>query len=855
MTFGNYIYQDNTSQSRQNAINQIIDTADKLEAGHLKAVETASELKTAIGSLDFNEKDAWLKDELLQGLEKTINDNIQYGNMYYALSDLVATQSNIFSDARVTGRLKSQQAHKAFIEATDKRTDITEDKKEWIKYLNPYHYEDNVGKDGRILEGTIWTPTRNINSDFDYSSIIIKAINQVAKPDSFSKQTITYVDKNGNPVDIKSNPYGVWGATIQRENSSEVTKLTYDEIESAIDSLLNSTPGALESLKNDYEFAIWYYNNHNGDDKYNVTIGNGNNGFISPEDFKKRMFKGSIDAAKYTKTSQKVSDKILSANYANGGMNLSDKSGIVKDPVTIGMQVQGTPIKTNYKFYDNAKNNIDKSIYSAKTIGSKYGFNYNITDENFLENINKIKAEIIATSQINGSALNQTDIDELNRLQEDYLLNKTNIENLKNGYLLGLTEKEQKEYQYQFDFVNGLGRETLTNDNPYYKKFTDIKNRLNSSALIDNNGDININIKLKNYKKLTKYLKDNNINLLDYDIVMNGTNLIIPNNDSSILLMSNIYDNIDVSLSNPPYYEPLSVVFEPFSKLINETNSKLNKTMNNALKDNTEVTYNTTILPSFSYATIGNEISTEGDRLRKVALDEISNKLSHANLSQYKVLTHIDKDGKPTNKIDYTNFEEIESGEERNNLRNIITGAINKGNFSIAPINDRIYGPSTIITILADPDSNGKYKQKAAEYLIPGLISDNATELWRTDSNVIASNEINRLDLRPGQTTLSLYETDFPQLGQINITSLGNQLYTVQYQNKFSSPINTNIATRLHHYSKELELAKQAIKKGEQLQVENAKQIVDEYSKLLSQITGIDYYVINNDLSVDLGLK
>ena len=71
MTFGNYIYSDNLAQSRQALVNQLINTSDKLEAGHMKAVEAASQLKTTIGNLDFNEKDNWLKDELLTELETT----------------------------------------------------------------------------------------------------------------------------------------------------------------------------------------------------------------------------------------------------------------------------------------------------------------------------------------------------------------------------------------------------------------------------------------------------------------------------------------------------------------------------------------------------------------------------------------------------------------------------------------------------------------------------------------------------------------------------------------------------------------------------------------------------------------
>ena len=114
MTFGNYIYQDNTSQSRQAAVNQLIDTADNLEAGHLKAVETASQLKTTIANLDMNEAEDGFKQQLQADLEQIIENNVQYGNMYYALDDIIKKSGDILSNPAVIGRLKTQQEYKAF---------------------------------------------------------------------------------------------------------------------------------------------------------------------------------------------------------------------------------------------------------------------------------------------------------------------------------------------------------------------------------------------------------------------------------------------------------------------------------------------------------------------------------------------------------------------------------------------------------------------------------------------------------------------------------------------------------------------------------------------------------------------
>ena len=155
MTFGNYIYQDNTSQSRQAAINQIINTADKLEAGHLKAVETASTLKQTIGSLPFNENEEELRQSLLTELETTINNNIQYENMYYALDDIIKLGGDLFTRKDVTSALRNQNSYKLFMDELEKSTNIPEQMKEMYKEKNPYN-RIAIEKDGNVVGYKDW---------------------------------------------------------------------------------------------------------------------------------------------------------------------------------------------------------------------------------------------------------------------------------------------------------------------------------------------------------------------------------------------------------------------------------------------------------------------------------------------------------------------------------------------------------------------------------------------------------------------------------------------------------------------------------------------------------------------------
>ena len=553
MTFGNYIFQDNTNQSRQNAINQIINTADKLEAGHLKAVETASQLRTAIGSLDFNEKDAWLKDELLQGLEKTINDNIQYGNMYYALDELIATQGNIFSDPRVTGRLKSQQAYKAFINATNKRTDITEDEKEWLRELNPYHYEDNIGESGRILEGKTWTPSKNLGSDVDLSTLMIKAINNVAHKKIRSGEKIVYKDAQGNVVDIKTNPGGVAGASIMEENGTEREWLSKEDIKGAIDAMINTTPGAQEYIKNQYDLALWYHNKHKNDEGYSDPYGiTYKDEELLFDDYKWSLFNQGIDAASYEYVKTKTSQNIMTPTYTNGG---GSGYGTDIDNIVGGIYGIGRPTQEKIDLQQQYKQTEDNAISGLTSIASQLGLNGFVIDENnpslsFDNAINGIKNNLYSnaytTEESKNNAINA--IKSIKKLQEDYNLAKENENNLKNPRALGLTGSNAEDYYQASSFINDFNEGTLDATNKYYKSFMDKYDNIFKDEDGKPVASKTISLEPDRARKCQQWCKDNNIDLTDFGINFSGNNIVVPKNKQAAMAVAKMLNE------NPSYH-------------------------------------------------------------------------------------------------------------------------------------------------------------------------------------------------------------------------------------------------------------------------------------------------------------
>lgn len=269
MTFGNYIYQDNTSQSRQAAINQLIDTADNLEAGHLKAVEAASQLKTTIANLDMNEAEDGFKQQLQADLEQTIENNVQYGNMYYALDNIIKKSGDILSNPAVIGRLKAQKDYKAFMEDLDKRTDIPEYLKNMYrdKKMNPYHYEDKV-ENGQIVGGSKWNPNYRPVSHVDEIKIIEEALKLIKPDENSAWGSYYFVDANNNKIDPLKSQGNIKDIALYDHTTGQRIELTPNHIKKALEALYDANTAIRESSEQD----MLYSNYNNPDYKTNLDL-------------------------------------------------------------------------------------------------------------------------------------------------------------------------------------------------------------------------------------------------------------------------------------------------------------------------------------------------------------------------------------------------------------------------------------------------------------------------------------------------------------------------------------------------------------------------------------------------------
>ena len=226
-----------------------------LEEGHHKAVAAEAELKTAIANYDLNEAEDGFRQAMLDDLVTTIEENTRYGNKYGALDDIVAKAGDIESNPALIGRLKAQADYKAF-QAKLEQADIPSEYKEMYSELNPYYYQDKFDEQGRVIGGTTWQATDKPVKTISLADIITQGISWASAEAGGS--TITrWLDVNGQ---LTTDPTKAFDGEYYDATENSWQRLGRDKILAGIKAAIESTPGAKESLEQDYKFAEWNHN-------------------------------------------------------------------------------------------------------------------------------------------------------------------------------------------------------------------------------------------------------------------------------------------------------------------------------------------------------------------------------------------------------------------------------------------------------------------------------------------------------------------------------------------------------------------------------------------------------------------
>lgn len=273
-----------------NALNKIDEKAKE-------SLQTQNQIQMTLANLDINAaEDSW-KAGYARNIQNQLDDAAMYGDYSRSLNTARVLAGQVASDPAVLGRVRAQAAYKTFMDNLDKRQDITQDVKDWAKDNNPYHYQDQVDKEGHIIGGTNWEPNRTPVSTVDLSNLMTKAKQWVAVHKGGGVNDIKFVDADGN---LTSDPgQNVYGLAYKKSGTWEY--VSEKDLNDALKSAIDTTPGARASLQQDYDVALWKYNKMSPEEKKkNIDSDITENGLLlSPEEYLSKRVKPGIHAMSY----------------------------------------------------------------------------------------------------------------------------------------------------------------------------------------------------------------------------------------------------------------------------------------------------------------------------------------------------------------------------------------------------------------------------------------------------------------------------------------------------------------------------------------------------------------------------
>lgn len=343
-----------------NALNKIDEKAKE-------SLQTQNQIKMALANLDINAaEDSW-KAGYVRNIQNQLDDAAMYGDYSRSLNTARELAGQVASDPAVLGRVRAQAAYKTFMDNLDKRQDITQDVKNWAKDNNTYHYQDQVDKEGHIIGGTNWEPNRTPVSTVDLSNLMTKAKQWVAVHKGSGVSDIKYVDADGN---LTSDPGKIfYGLAYKKSGSWEY--VSEKDLNDALKSAIDTTPGARASLQQDYEVALWKYNKMTPEEKKkNIDSDITDKGLLlSPEEYLAKRVKPGIHSMSYYNSSSDIEVGSGQTNYATAAAAKA-ASGNSNAGTSIGNEdiEQGLPIEKdgaeiasdNYKNLDNTIQSLQK---------------------------------------------------------------------------------------------------------------------------------------------------------------------------------------------------------------------------------------------------------------------------------------------------------------------------------------------------------------------------------------------------------------------------------------------------------------------------------------------------------------
>ena len=876
-------------------LNTLGNTFNTLEQGHKEAIKTASNLQTEMAKLDLNEAENEWRQQKISEIQQTIDDNTIFGNSAAALDNIIIKAGNLASDAGMIGRLQAQKDYTEFKDKIIKDETLPEDYKEYYLENNPYYYRDIIDeKTGKVISGTKWSPNISPTAVVDLSSLITKGLQWAAK-ESGSYNQVRWLDKNGN---ITTNPNEAFDGEYYDDTTYSFKKLDRNKIEAGIRAAIESTPGAKESLQQDYNVALWKHkkavNATNGE--YNIIsdVTDDNGITLTPDQYLNKRISPTLYAAEYYNTTRKTTygSGLKTYKAAEQAAEIAKYNTETNEDYfkKIGAASDTKPITIKYNATSELigkKQNIQNDLYNLFKAATGRDINVDMTNASADGWKNSLNRAYLIFK--NNGATEQQLIDfkiKSNELIREYNETTMNYDMLTRD--LNDNDKELADYISRmqnggnFNSNNPYDNALLKNieniygdTGEYYDvsfgnidQYNQLVQILNGNDNKDNlinigftTGRKEVNGQSVNYIRLPKKYYQNML------LLANGTNAVTKGNlnEVSIQILDSNYNSVIPDIRSGLSASAKSRVLAAYNmspnRLIKLSTdfTKQQEKINNKIDNYQEITVGHQSLPGeMFYETYLMHLYDTGqidekqyNHRLKIQQNELRRKaISHGygNTLMYA----IEQDEQ------YGTLKEINNTKDREDIGNEIVTAIGNNKSVFNSAHNPFLGSGTNITIYSKLDDNGNPTGIAKTYFIPRLITDEAQQAFEENEYTKASDYIAKADALGYVTNLSeSFET--PTLGAQQLISNRNNIFTYKKGNT-SININREQAVDIYSAMNEYRDIQNNFAQGNlQLDDENViKRLDGEILKIAKTITTsigrpdlLEYYYVT--LTEDLG--
>jgi len=876
-------------------LNTLGNTFNTLEQGHKEAIKTASNLQAEMAKLELNEAENEWRQQKISEIQQTIDNNTIFGNSAAALDDIIVKAGNLASDAGMIGRLQAQKDYTEFKNKIINDKTLPEDYKEYYLENNPYYYKDIVDeKTGKVISGTKWNPNISPTAVVDLSSLITKGLQWAAK-ESGSYNQVRWLDKNGN---ITTNPNEAFDGEYYDDTTYSFKKLDRNKIEAGIRAAIESTPGAKESLQQDYDVALWKHKKavNATDGEYNIIsdVTDDNGITLSPQQYLNKRISPALYAAEHYNTTCKTTygDGLKTYKAAEQAAEVAKYNNETNEDYfkKIGAASDTKPITIKYNATSELmgkKQNIQNDLYNLFKTATGRDINVDMTNASTDGWKNSLNRAYLILK--NNGATEQQLIDfkiKSNELIREYNETTMNYDMLTRD--LNDNDKELADYISRMQnggnfnpnnpYDNTLLKhiENIYGDTGEYydvsfsniDQYNQLVQILNGNDNKDNlinigftTGRKEVNGQSVNYIRLPKKYYQNML------LLANGTNAVTKGNlnEVSVQILDSNYNSVIPDIRSGLSASTKSRVLAAYNMSPNQLIklstdfTKQQEKINNKMDNYQEVTIGHQSLPGeMFYETYLMHLYDTGqidekqyNHRLKIQQNELRRKaISHGygNTLMYAV----EQDEQ------YGTLKEINNTKDREDIGNEIVTAIGNNKAVFNSAHNPFLGSGTNITIYSKLDDNGNPTGIAKTYFIPGLITDEAQQAFEENEYTKASDYIAKADALGYVTNLSeSFET--PTLGAQQLISNRNNIFTYKKGNTYIN-INREQAVDIYSAMNEYRDIQNNFAQGNlQLDDENViKRLDGEILKIAKTITTsigrpdlLEYYYVT--LTEDLG--